>query len=74
MDPSARRRGAGRTSAVRLHVWELTSGFPALSAHVLVTAGDDLRARRARLESALRERFGIGHTTLQLDHAADRPA
>ena len=36
-----------------LHVWEVTSGFPALSAHVLVPAGDDCHARRAELELLL---------------------
>jgi cobalt-zinc-cadmium efflux system protein len=51
-----------------LHVWEVTSGFPALSAHVLVAPGDDCHARRHELERLLRERFGIDHTTLQVDH------
>ena len=51
-----------------LHVWEVTSGFPALSAHVLVRAGDDCHARRRELERMLRERFEIDHTTLQVDH------
>ena len=41
-----------------LHVWEVTSGFPALSAHVLVPAGEDCHARRAELEHLLAERFG----------------
>lgn len=51
-----------------LHIWEVTSGFPALAAHVLVAEGDDCHARRAELERLLRERFGIEHTTLQVDH------
>jgi len=51
-----------------LHVWEVTSGFPALSAHVLVHPGDDCHAIRLDLERLLRERFGIEHTTLQVDH------
>ena len=51
-----------------LHVWEITSGFPALSAHVLVRPGDDCHAIREDLERLLGERFGIGHTTLQVDH------
>ena len=54
-----------------LHVWTITSGFTALSAHVLVRPGDDCHARRRELESLLRDEFGIGHTTLQVDHAAD---
>jgi cobalt-zinc-cadmium efflux system protein len=52
-----------------LHVWEVTSGFPSLSAHVLVRPGCDFHRHREELEEVLRERFGIEHTTLQLEHA-----
>jgi len=55
-----------------LHVWEIGTGFPALSAHVLVPPGEDCHAIRRELETMLAERFGIEHTTLQVDHA--RPA
>jgi cobalt-zinc-cadmium efflux system protein len=51
-----------------LHVWEVTSGFAALSAHVVVRAGDDCHELRRSLESLLDERFHIDHTTLQVDH------
>ena len=51
-----------------LHVWEVTSGFPALSAHVLVAPDDDCHAIRRRLEELLHDRFAIEHTTLQVDH------
>ena len=53
-----------------LHVWTITSGFPALSAHVLVERGDDCHARRRELEDVLLREYGIEHTTLQVDHAA----
>jgi cobalt-zinc-cadmium efflux system protein len=53
-----------------LHVWEVTSGFPALSAHVTVRAGDDCHARRHELQAMLGERFALRHTTLQVDHEA----
>jgi cobalt-zinc-cadmium efflux system protein len=53
-----------------LHVWEVTSGFPALSAHVVVRAGDDCHARRRELQQLLEERFDVQHTTLQVDHEA----
>ena len=53
-----------------LHVWEVTSGFPALSAHIVVRAGDDCHERRRQLQRLLEERFGIHHTTLQVDHEA----
>jgi cobalt-zinc-cadmium efflux system protein len=51
-----------------LHVWEITSGFPALSAHVLVGADSDCHAARRAMEAMLHERFGLDHTTLQVDH------
>lgn len=52
-----------------LHVWEITSGFPALAAHVLVSPGEDCHAARRTLETVLHDRFGLEHTTLQVDHA-----
>lgn len=55
-----------------LHVWEIATGFPALSAHVLVHPGDDCHAIRRQLEHLLGERFGIDHTTLQVDHESLR--
>lgn len=53
-----------------LHVWEVTSGFPALSAHVVVRAGEDCHARRRALQRLLEDRFDVHHTTLQVDHEA----
>jgi cobalt-zinc-cadmium efflux system protein len=52
-----------------LHVWTVTSGFQALSAHVLVAPDSDCHAARRRLQEMLGERFGLTHTTLQVDHA-----
>ncbi|MGE4427718.1 MAG: cation diffusion facilitator family transporter [Solirubrobacteraceae bacterium] len=54
-----------------LHVWEITSGFPALAAHVLVPEGEDCHLRRRELRDMLGERFDIRHVTLQVDHEAD---
>ena len=51
-----------------LHVWEVTSGFPALSVHVVARAGDDCHELRRRLQLILGQRFQIEHTTLQVDH------
>ncbi|MGZ4399211.1 MAG: cation diffusion facilitator family transporter [Gaiellaceae bacterium] len=53
-----------------LHVWTVTSGFAALSAHVLVTPGADCHATRRRLAGLLGQRFGLEHTTLQVEHAS----
>jgi cobalt-zinc-cadmium efflux system protein len=52
-----------------LHVWTVTSGFPSVSAHVLVGHGADCHATRARLEQLLAQRFGLVHSTLQVEHA-----
>jgi cobalt-zinc-cadmium efflux system protein len=54
-----------------LHIWTITSGFTALSAHVLVGRGEDCHQRRRELEHLLGEEFGITHTTLQVDHVGD---
>jgi cobalt-zinc-cadmium efflux system protein len=56
-----------------LHVWTVTSGFPALSAHVLVESAADCHAVRRSLEQVLGERFGLTHTTLQVEHAHGAP-
>lgn len=53
-----------------LHVWEVTSGMPALSAHVFVELDVDCHDVRRELEAMLRDRFAITHTTIQTDHAA----
>ena len=58
----------GVASVHDLHVWRITSGFDALSAHVLVGRGEDCHQRRRDIEQVLRDRFGITHTTLQVDH------
>ena len=54
-----------------VHVWLITSGFPALSAHVLVHRPADCHQVRRDLEKLLAGRFGLDHTTLQVDHAPD---
>jgi cobalt-zinc-cadmium efflux system protein len=63
----------GIPSVTRLdefHLWEVTSGMPALSAHVYVDHTVDCHDVRRTVESMLHERFSITHTTLQTDHAA----
>jgi len=56
-----------------LHVWEVTSGFPAISAHVTVRAGCDTQAHRRELADLLRERFDISHSTLQVETRHEGP-
>jgi cobalt-zinc-cadmium efflux system protein len=58
----------GVTEVHDLHVWEVTSGFPALSAHVLVGEENNCHEVSHALKRLLRDEFGIEHTTLQVDH------
>jgi cobalt-zinc-cadmium efflux system protein len=55
-----------------LHIWTVTSGFPALAAHVLVSPESDCHAARRRLQRVLEDRFHLHHVTLQVDHVAQR--
>jgi cobalt-zinc-cadmium efflux system protein len=64
-------RVEGVTSVHELHVWTVTPGFEALAAHVVVARGGDRDRARRELEYALRERFGIEHTTLQMEEEGD---
>src|SRR5581483_8298456 len=63
---------AGVSSLHDLHVWEISSGFPSLSAHVLVGREEDGHQVRRELETMLHRRFGLEHTTLQVEHTSDR--
>ena len=62
-------RAPGVVEVHDLHIWTITSGFPALSAHVLVRRGDDCHLRRRELEHLLASEFRLSHTTLQVEHA-----
>jgi cobalt-zinc-cadmium efflux system protein len=62
----------GVASVHDLHVWEISSGFPSLSAHVLVARDEDCHRIRRELEALLHERFGLDHTTIQVEHTSDR--
>ena len=63
----------GVTEVHDLHVWEVTSGFVALSAHVRVGADNDCHEARRALEHLLHEGYDIEHTTLQVDHESWQP-
>ncbi|BDD81692.1 putative cation transporter [Tsukamurella pulmonis] len=54
-----------------LHIWEITSGQPALSAHVIVDPDADCHAVRGRVSAMLHDTYGIEHATLQVDHAGE---
>jgi len=76
LDPGAVARALAEDADVvsvhDLHVWTVTSGFPALAAHVLVSPDADCHAARRRLQHLLEERFDLHHVTLQVDHVARR--
>jgi cobalt-zinc-cadmium efflux system protein len=55
-----------------LHVWEVTSQFPALSAHVIVKADADCHRARLELAELIERQFEIHHTTLQVEHEPER--
>lgn len=69
---SAMRAHTGVTNVHDLHIWEISSGFPALSAHVLVGRSEDCHGIRQELEAMLHDRYGIDHTTLQVEHTSER--
>ncbi len=50
-----------------LHVWTLTSGREAMSAHVVVEAGAPSDKILEELHLVLHARFGIDHTTIQVE-------
>lgn len=60
----------GVRSVHDLHIWTVTSGFGALAAHVVVSPECDRDLVRRRIELLLHERFGIDHTTLQMEEQA----
>ena len=51
-----------------LHVWEVTTGMPAISAHLIVRQDADCREARWRAARLLADRFGVEHSTLQVEH------
>jgi cobalt-zinc-cadmium efflux system protein len=61
----------GVRSVHDLHVWTVTAGFRAIAAHVVVARDTDRDLIRRRLELTLGERFGIEHTTLQMEEEAE---
>ncbi|MEV6774427.1 cation diffusion facilitator family transporter [Nocardia sp. NPDC051030] len=52
-----------------LHIWEITSGVPSLSAHILVEPDQDCQRTRAAVAAMLDERYHIDHVVLQVDFA-----
>jgi cobalt-zinc-cadmium efflux system protein len=78
VDVQAIARAIGSVAGARevhdLHVWSVTAGFEALAAHVVVGRGQDRDRVRREVEFVLRDRYGIEHTTLQMEEEADDDA
>jgi cobalt-zinc-cadmium efflux system protein len=67
---SAMRGVPGVVDVHDLHVWSLTAGVPALSGHVRIHDAAEGQRILVALCSRLHERFGVNHTTLQLESEA----
>jgi cobalt-zinc-cadmium efflux system protein len=63
--------GEGVVEVHDLHVWEVTTGMPAVSAHLIVGRDDDCHEARWRAARLLADDFGIEHSTLQVEHEHD---
>jgi cobalt-zinc-cadmium efflux system protein len=63
--------GRGVAEVHDLHVWEVTTGMPAVSAHIIVKPEADCHQARFRASALLDERFGVEHSTLQVEHHHD---
>jgi cobalt-zinc-cadmium efflux system protein len=57
-----------------LHVWTVTSGFPAVAAHVTVSAESEPSLVRHRMAEMLRRHFGVTHSTLQVEREGSEQA
>jgi len=75
LDPDAIGRAIASEPEVKqvhdLHVWEVTTGMPAISAHIIVGRDSDCHRARWRAAAMLAERFGVEHSTLQVEHEHD---
>jgi cobalt-zinc-cadmium efflux system protein len=76
LDPQAIGRTlAGQAGVVEvhdLHLWEVTSDFPSLSAHVTVESEADCHRIRLSLADLLEREYGIHHSTLQVEHQPEK--
>ncbi len=58
----------GVDSVHDLHVWTLTSGVHAMTCHAVVSQEEERRRVLEQLIAVARDRFDIGHTTIQIEH------
>lgn len=67
---AAMRQIEGARGVHDLHVWTITPGLEAISAHVVVDHLDQGQAVLGGVQRVLRERFNIGHITIQIEQKA----
>jgi cobalt-zinc-cadmium efflux system protein len=66
----------GVTDVHDLHIWTITSGLHALSAHVVLkdeATSEDAQRVLERIHALLKERFDIDHTTIQIEQPSRSP-
>ena len=56
------------TAVHDLHIWPMSTTQPALTVHLVAPAGTDGDAFLASVAKELHDRFGIEHTTVQVEH------
>lgn len=57
----------GVTSVHDLHLWAITQSKPSLTAHAVLDEGADAETVRRDVETVLREKYDLHHTTLQME-------
>jgi cobalt-zinc-cadmium efflux system protein len=57
----------GVVSVHDLHVWSIASGMTAMSCHIVMKTNEDANLVLAESSHLMREKYKIGHTTIQIE-------
>lgn len=57
----------GVVSVHDLHVWSIASGMTAMSCHLVMKTNEDANLALAESNHLMREKYGIGHSTIQIE-------
>jgi cobalt-zinc-cadmium efflux system protein len=63
----------GAASVHDLHVWSIASGMTAMSCHLVLRPGEDAGMALAESSRLMREKYGIEHTTIQIEFDSRNP-
>ena len=78
IDPEAVRRYLdqipGITAVHDFHIWPMSATETALTAHLVLPEGNPSDEALAHIAQDLRQRFGIGHSTLQVERGGEKCA